>query len=78
MCGCWCVDDLSENSEGDNPAADIRGANGMPNWRSVLVRTGVFQDPSGSGNDAHDPADMVVDDVEAAIDNILRENQIQV
>lgn len=34
---------------GDNPKSDIRGANraGGP-WRSVLVRTGVFEGPEGS------------------------------
>eukprot|EP00879_Flechtneria_rotunda_P010290 GHRR01010758.1.p1 GENE.GHRR01010758.1~~GHRR01010758.1.p1 ORF type:complete len:345 (+),score=111.87 GHRR01010758.1:1674-2708(+) len=51
---------------GDNPAADIRGANraGHP-WVSVLVRTGVFQGPGGNSTD--DPADVVVSDVLAAV-----------
>lgn len=51
---------------GDNPAADIRGANtaGAP-WVSVLVRTGVFE---GEGNSNTDPAHVVVDDVAAAVD----------
>jgi ribonucleotide monophosphatase NagD (HAD superfamily) len=51
---------------GDNPAADVRGANqaGAP-WVSVLVRTGVFQGP---GNDAQDPAHVVVGDVLAAVE----------
>jgi phosphoglycolate phosphatase-like HAD superfamily hydrolase len=50
---------------GDNPAADIRGANnaGHP-WVSVLVRTGVFQ---GEGNSEVDPAHIVVTDVLAAV-----------
>lgn len=50
---------------GDNPAADIRGANsaGAP-WVSVLVRTGVFQ---GAHNDERDPAHVVVSDVLAAV-----------
>jgi ribonucleotide monophosphatase NagD (HAD superfamily) len=54
---------------GDNPAADVRGANqaGAP-WVSVLVRTGVFQGP---GNDAQDPAHVVVDDVLAAVEAAL-------
>ena len=51
---------------GDNPAADIRGANqaGDP-WVSVLVRTGVFQ--GGGANSESDPAHMVVTDVLAAV-----------
>eukprot|EP00903_Cladosiphon_okamuranus_P011989 g11258.t1 len=49
---------------GDNPSGDIRGANaaGAP-WVSNLVRTGVFRDPTGGGNDAEDPAHFVHDDV---------------
>ncbi|KAI8322966.1 HAD-superfamily hydrolase, partial [Martensiomyces pterosporus] len=39
---------------GDNPAADIAGANGA-GWTSVLVRTGVFSGPPGT-NDAANPA----------------------
>jgi ribonucleotide monophosphatase NagD (HAD superfamily) len=51
---------------GDNPAADVRGANaaGHP-WVSVLVRTGVFK--SAAANCVVDPAHIVVDDVEHAI-----------
>jgi len=58
---------------GDNPAADIRGANqaGGP-WRSVLVRTGVF---STGDNDPHDPAWKVVDDVSAAVDVVLEASE---
>ncbi|KAI8114238.1 hypothetical protein M9434_002364 [Picochlorum sp. BPE23] len=50
---------------GDNPSADIRGANrqGDP-WVSVLVRTGVFK---GGLNCSVDPAHIVVDNVEDAI-----------
>jgi ribonucleotide monophosphatase NagD (HAD superfamily) len=50
---------------GDNPSADIRGANrqGDP-WVSVLVRTGVF---NGGLNCPVDPAHIVVDNVEDAI-----------
>lgn len=52
---------------GDNSAADVRGANarGSP-WVSVLVRTGVFNGPGC--NCQVDPAHIVVDDVEAAIE----------
>lgn len=55
---------------GDNPAADIRGANtaGAP-WVSVLVRTGVFRGPHA--NDLSDPAHVVVDDISRAVDWIL-------
>lgn len=54
---------------GDNPAADIRGANaaGAP-WQSVLVRTGVFQ---GTENDPHDQAKHVVADVGEAVELVL-------
>lgn len=50
---------------GDNPLADVRGANraGAP-WRSVLVRTGVFQ---GGANDPRDPAHVVVQGVGDAV-----------
>jgi ribonucleotide monophosphatase NagD (HAD superfamily) len=56
---------------GDNPAADVRGANaaGHP-WVSVLVRTGVFAGPPGA-NCHVDPAHIVVDDVEGAVDAAL-------
>lgn len=51
---------------GDNPAADVRGANRAgPPWVSVLVRTGVFR---GGKNSDTDPAQIVVDDVEAAVE----------
>ncbi|GLI61622.1 hypothetical protein VaNZ11_004040 [Volvox africanus] len=55
---------------GDNPAADVRGANqaGDP-WVSVLVRTGVFQGP-GPNCDV-DTAQVAVDDVAAAVDAAL-------
>jgi ribonucleotide monophosphatase NagD (HAD superfamily) len=50
---------------GDNPKSDIRGANNAgSHWRSILVRTGVFQ---GGDNDEDDPADFVVADVLEAI-----------
>ena len=55
---------------GDNPSADIRGANGAGDpWQSVLVRTGVFN--SGAKNDPTDPADFVFDDVGQAVEALL-------
>ena len=54
---------------GDNPKSDIRGANNAgDNWKSVLVRTGVF---TGIDNDEEDPADVVVEDILDAINYIL-------
>eukprot|EP01018_Ginkgo_biloba_P017359 Gb_18109 [translate_table: standard] len=57
---------------GDNPAVDIYGAQqaGQP-WFSILTRTGCFK---GKGNHEQFPADMVVDNVEAAIDYILNKH----
>ncbi|XP_059628239.1 uncharacterized protein YKR070W-like isoform X2 [Cornus florida] len=51
---------------GDNPSVDIKGAQqaGHP-WFSILTRTGVFK---GKEN----PADLVVDTVEEAVEYILR------
>ncbi|KAL6783740.1 hypothetical protein ACKKBF_B05610 [Auxenochlorella protothecoides x Auxenochlorella symbiontica] len=50
---------------GDNPEADVAGANAAgPPWTSVLVRTGVFRGP---GNSERHPARLVVEDVEAAV-----------
>ncbi len=56
---------------GDNPRADIRGANaaGAP-WKSLLVRTGVFRDER-LANDPTDPAYRVVADVGEAVDHAL-------
>ncbi|KAJ2083195.1 hypothetical protein H4R24_001025 [Coemansia sp. RSA 988] len=54
---------------GDNPAADIAGANGA-GWTSVLVRTGVFNGEPGT-NDPANPATMVVDHVEDAVSWII-------
>ncbi|KAG9285352.1 hypothetical protein G9A89_010827 [Geosiphon pyriformis] len=48
---------------GDNPAADIAGANAH-NWTSILVRTGVFQ---GKENDDRFPADFVAQHVLEAV-----------
>jgi HAD superfamily hydrolase (TIGR01456 family) len=57
---------------GDNPASDVRGANGAGGaWRSVLVRSGVW-DGRGKDNDAGDPAHFVCDDVGSAVDMILK------
>ncbi|CAA2996708.1 uncharacterized CDP-alcohol phosphatidyltransferase class-I family [Olea europaea subsp. europaea] len=59
---------------GDNPSVDIRGAReaGSP-WFSILTRTGVFK---GEKNHANHPADLVVDNVEQAVDYILRKEGI--
>ncbi|KAJ2827291.1 hypothetical protein GGI24_002684 [Coemansia furcata] len=54
---------------GDNPAADIAGANGA-GWTSVLVRTGVFDGSPGT-NDATHPAHLVTDHVEDAVNWII-------
>lgn len=56
---------------GDNPAADIAGAN-RAGWTSVLVRTGVF---SGDNHHKH-PAYKVVDHVEDAVNWII-ENELE-
>lgn len=60
---------------GDNPQADIRGANnaGDP-WRSVLVRTGVFGRGRAQAeleNDLQDPASLVVPSLVEAVDAIV-------
>ena len=58
---------------GDNPKSDIRGANNAGDqWTSVLVRTGVF---TGPGNDAVDPADIVVGDILDAVHFIIADKQ---
>ena len=50
---------------GDNPATDVAGArNAGPPWVSILVRTGIFQ----GGNSSRHPADIVVDDVQQAVE----------
>eukprot|EP00003_Mantamonas_plastica_P028246 TRINITY_DN6321_c0_g1_i1.p1 TRINITY_DN6321_c0_g1~~TRINITY_DN6321_c0_g1_i1.p1 ORF type:complete len:264 (+),score=73.32 TRINITY_DN6321_c0_g1_i1:135-926(+) len=55
---------------GDNPKSDICGANAAgEHWRSVLVRTGNWQ--SEEDNDQEHPADVVCDDVLAAVKWIL-------
>ncbi|KAF9920073.1 hypothetical protein FBU30_010139 [Linnemannia zychae] len=50
---------------GDNPYADIAGANGY-GWTSLLVKTGVFK-PEGDENHHTHPATAVVEDVEDAV-----------
>lgn len=52
---------------GDNPAADIQGANNY-GWTSVLVRTGVF---TGKGNSEEFPAKIVCENVEEAVEKII-------
>jgi HAD superfamily hydrolase (TIGR01456 family) len=62
---------------GDNPEADIRGANNAgDHWTSVLVKTGVF--PPHENNSATDPADVVTDDVKRAIEGIFKIEGIQI
>ena len=48
---------------GDNPRADIQGANRV-NWGSFLTQTGVHP---GSDNDPDNPATVVVKDFAEAI-----------
>ncbi|RYP78124.1 hypothetical protein DL770_006951 [Monosporascus sp. CRB-9-2] len=60
---------------GDNPESDIRGANQYrspagTDWASVLVRTGVWS--AERGPPTHEPR-MVVDDVKAAVDWALKQ-----
>ena len=60
---------------GDNPKADIRGANNAGKaWKSVLVKTGIFQPPTGVLNDATDPAHFVVEDIFEAVALIVRQH----
>ncbi|KAJ2511034.1 hypothetical protein GGI11_001938 [Coemansia sp. RSA 2049] len=58
---------------GDNPPADIAGAN-RAGWTSILVRTGVFTGAPGT-NDTINPAHKVADHVEAAVEWIIRSEQ---
>ena len=52
---------------GDNPKSDIAGANALGGpWRSVLVRSGVFQGVNDSEFPAHVVVDTVADAVAAA------------
>ena len=52
---------------GDNPRADIRGANNI-GWLSFLTRTGIHTE---KGNSESDPATMVVENFSEAIDMVL-------
>ncbi|KAE8223335.1 hypothetical protein CF319_g3627 [Tilletia indica] len=54
---------------GDNPAADIKGANDW-GFSSALVRTGVYRDVDGEP--AHKPT-VLVDDVEQAVKVAIRQ-----
>ena len=57
---------------GDNPKADIRGANNAgENWVSVLVKTGVHQMDS---NDTIDVADILTQDIDTALDIIIEKH----
>eukprot|EP00638_Chattonella_subsalsa_P009869 CAMPEP_0117743924 /NCGR_PEP_ID=MMETSP0947-20121206/6435_1 /TAXON_ID=44440 /ORGANISM="Chattonella subsalsa, Strain CCMP2191" /LENGTH=319 /DNA_ID=CAMNT_0005560739 /DNA_START=232 /DNA_END=1192 /DNA_ORIENTATION=+ len=57
---------------GDNPAADVRGANNAGDrWSSVLVRTGLFE---GHHPPTADPPDHIFDCVQSAIVCITNHN----
>ncbi|KAI8062245.1 HAD-like domain-containing protein [Gongronella butleri] len=56
---------------GDNPAADIRGANGH-GWSSILVKTGVFKGP---GNSPVYPADHVCEHVLDAVQWAIQQEE---
>lgn len=61
---------------GDNPASDVRGANGAGGaWRSILVRSGVWNG-EGKDNDDADPAHFVCADVGEAVALILEANGV--
>ncbi|KAF9935898.1 hypothetical protein BGZ67_002883 [Mortierella alpina] len=60
---------------GDNPYADIAGANGY-GWNSVLVKTGVYM-PKGFENHHLHPATAVVDHVEDAVRWIIAKEQMK-
>ena len=53
---------------GDNPRADIRGANNI-GWESFLTRTGIHTE---KGNSETDPASMVVENFAEAVDIIFK------
>ncbi|ORE04773.1 HAD-superfamily hydrolase [Rhizopus microsporus var. microsporus] len=56
---------------GDNPAADIKGANDY-GWTSILVRTGVF---TGKDNSPDYPAKMVCENVEEAVEKVIAKEE---
>ncbi|CAI2373274.1 unnamed protein product [Moneuplotes crassus] len=60
---------------GDNPLADIKGANQM-GWTSILVKTGNYQPEEGQTNDLENPATHVVDNFSQAIELILEAENI--
>ncbi|KAF9430409.1 hypothetical protein BGZ94_006979 [Podila epigama] len=60
---------------GDNPYADIAGANGY-GWNSVLVKTGVFRPQGGENHHLH-PASAVKDHVEDAVRWIIAQEQLK-
>ncbi|KAI1302549.1 hypothetical protein EDD11_005595 [Mortierella claussenii] len=60
---------------GDNPYADIAGANAY-GWNSILVKTGVFR-PKGSENHPVHPATAVVDHVEDAVRWIIEKEKME-
>ena len=57
---------------GDNPASDIKGARDY-GWKSVLVRTGVW-DETRDGH-SHE-ATIVEDNVETAVDKVLKSSTV--
>ncbi len=61
---------------GANAQQARKGAQGpcIPEWMSILVRTGNFRGP---GNDLCDPATWVVDDIDAALQLVLEQEQEQ-
>ncbi|KAG0247232.1 hypothetical protein BG011_001833 [Mortierella polycephala] len=60
---------------GDNPYADIAGANAY-GWNSVLVKTGVFRTKGHENHHVH-PATAVVDNVEDAVRWIIATEQMK-
>ena len=63
---------------GDNPESDIAGGNAA-GWKTILVKTGVFDAhavSSTKGNDRDHPATHVVEDFQAAIDLILKKEEL--
>lgn len=69
ICFAW------HSAVGDNPYADIAGANGY-GWNSVLVKTGVYM-PKGFENHHVHPATAVVDHVEDAVRWIIAKEQMK-
>ncbi len=54
---------------GDNPAADVAGANARPGWRSVLLRTGVWDGKSKPSDEPDHVCDGVLDAVSSILDS---------